>query len=45
MTDEIGSKTEIATNYKGFLLDLIIYISVLFLIREVYIPKIGFIAN
>ncbi|MFN4764564.1 lysostaphin resistance A-like protein [Gillisia sp. Q332] len=33
------------TSYKGFLIDLIIYISVMFLIREVYIPKIGFLAN
>lgn len=33
------------TNYKGFLLDLIIYISVMFLVREIYIPKVGFIAN
>ena len=33
------------TKYKGFLIDLIIYISVMFLIREVYIPKIGFLAN
>ena len=28
-----------------FLLDLLIYLTVMFLIREVYIPKIGFIAN
>ncbi|CAM1370964.1 CAAX protease self-immunity [Tenacibaculum sediminilitoris] len=33
------------SNYKGFLFDLIIYISVMFLIREIYIPKIGFLAN
>ncbi|MDC9723383.1 MAG: CPBP family intramembrane metalloprotease [Urechidicola sp.] len=33
------------TNYKGFLLDLIIYISVMFLVREIYIPKVGFIVN
>jgi hypothetical protein len=32
-------------NYKGFLIDLIIYISVMFLVREIYIPKVGFIAN
>ena len=31
--------------YKSFLLDLVIYISVMFLIREIYIPKVGFIAN
>lgn len=33
------------TNYKGFLFDLIIYISIMFLVREIYFPKIGFIAN
>jgi len=33
------------TNFKGFLVDLIIYISVMFLVREIYIPKVGFIAN
>ena len=32
-------------DYKGFLIDLIIYISVMFLVREIYIPKVGFIAN
>jgi len=32
-------------NYRGFLFDLIIYISVMFLVREIYIPKAGFIAN
>ncbi|MDG2194054.1 MAG: CPBP family intramembrane metalloprotease [Polaribacter sp.] len=32
-------------DYKGFLIDLILYVSVMFLIRELYIPKIGFIAN
>lgn len=32
-------------NYKGFLIDLIIYISIMFLVREIYIPKVGFIAN
>ena len=33
------------TNYQRFLFDLIIYISVMFLVREIYIPKVGFIAN
>lgn len=33
------------SNYKGFLFDLIIYISIMFLVRELYFPKIGFIAN
>ncbi|MCF6358040.1 MAG: hypothetical protein L3J54_09570 [Draconibacterium sp.] len=32
-------------NYKGFLIDLIIYISIMFLVREIYIPEVGFIAN
>ncbi|WP_445711729.1 CPBP family intramembrane glutamic endopeptidase [Flavobacterium sp.] len=32
-------------NHKGFLFDLIIYISVMFLIREVYFPSVGFIIN
>ena len=32
-------------NYKRFLIDLIIYISIMFLVREIYIPKVGFIAN
>ena len=45
MTENIKSKTELENNYKGFLIDLIIYISVMFLVREIYIPKIGFIAN
>lgn len=33
------------SNFTGFLLDLIIYLAVMFLIREVQIPKIGFLAN
>ena len=32
-------------NYKGFLFDLIIYISIMFLVREINIPKVGFIVN
>ena len=32
-------------NYRGFFLDLAIYISVMFLIREIYIPNVGFLAN
>ena len=32
-------------NHKGFLFDLIIYISVMFLIREIYFPSVGFIIN
>jgi len=47
MTENIKSKIEASgnTNYKGFLIDLIIYLSVMFLVRELYIPKVGFIAN
>ncbi|WP_298321196.1 CPBP family intramembrane glutamic endopeptidase [uncultured Aquimarina sp.] len=33
------------TNQKGFLFDLIIYISIMFLIREIYFPIVGFIVN
>ena len=32
-------------NKRGFLFDLIIYISVMFLIREMYFPSVGFIIN
>jgi hypothetical protein len=41
------SKTELKgkNNYKGFLFDLVIYISIMFLVREIYIPKVGFITN
>ena len=41
------SETQIsdAINHKGFLFDLIIYITVMFLIREVYFQKVGFITN
>ena len=45
MAEDIKSKTEIVTNYTGFLIDLVIYISVMFLIREIYFSKVGFIAN
>ncbi len=34
-----------STNHKGFLFDLIIYIAVMFLIREIYYPTLGFILN
>ena len=33
------------TNQRGFLFDLIIYISVMFLIREIYFSSVGFIVN
>lgn len=47
MIKNIKSKNEIldGTNYKGFLIDLAIYISVMFLVREIYISQFGFIAN
>ncbi|MCK5401016.1 MAG: CPBP family intramembrane metalloprotease [Flavobacteriaceae bacterium] len=47
MKNNINLEAEILKpiNYKGFFLDLIIYISVMFLVREIYIPKVGFIAN
>lgn len=33
------------SNYKGFLVDLLLYLAVMFLIREVYVPQVSFIAN
>ncbi len=45
MNLEIANSDIKPTNYKGFLFDLIIYISIMFLIREVNIPKLDFIAN
>jgi len=47
MIDNTKSKAELEekNNYKGFLIDLGIYISIMFLVREIYIPKVGFIAN
>lgn len=48
MTKSIDNKIDMitkTTNQKGFLFDLIIYISVMFLIREIYFPKVGFIVN
>ena len=45
MTENRISKIKTGSSYKGFLIDLIIYISVMFLVREIYIPKVGFIAN
>ena len=47
MIDNTKSKTELdgESNYKGFLFDLVIYISIMFLVREIYIPKVGFITN
>ncbi len=47
MTNNIDAENNVSgqLNHKGFLIDLIIYISVMFLVREIYIPKIGFLAN
>ena len=47
MIDNTKSKTELEgkNNYKGFLIDLVIYITIMFLVREIYIPIVGFIAN
>jgi len=47
MNDNIKSKTELlgTTNHKGFLFDLIIYIAVMFLIREVYFEEVHFLVN
>ncbi|ETN93964.1 CPBP family intramembrane glutamic endopeptidase [Zhouia amylolytica] len=45
MNHNITNSTERSNNTLGVLFDLIIYISVMFLIREVYLPKVGFIAN
>ena len=33
------------SSYQGLLIDLIIYISLMFAVRELYLPKIGFLAN
>lgn len=45
MTTETLTPSSKSTNFKGFLIDLIIYISVMFLVREIYISKMGFMAN
>ena len=33
------------TNYKGFLFDIVLYLAVMFLIREIYFSQLPFIAN
>ena len=33
------------SKYKGFLFDIILYLAVMFLIREIYFSKLPFIAN
>ena len=42
-----SDKTKVAgqISYRGFLFDLIIYIAVMFLIREIYFKQVGFIVN
>ena len=47
MTENSKPKTEwgAPANYKGLLVDLILYITVMFLVREVYVPKLDFIVN
>ncbi len=40
-TDKTASRTKTS----GFLIDIVIYLGVMFLIREIYVPKAGFIAN
>ncbi|QKX06142.1 CPBP family intramembrane metalloprotease [Aquimarina sp. TRL1] len=40
----INTETK-STDYKGFLFDLVVYISIMFLVREIYLPQVGFIAN
>lgn len=39
------SANEKTSNYRYFLFDLIIYLSVMFLIREIYFEKVSFIVN
>jgi hypothetical protein len=45
MNFDISASHSKHTNFKGFLFDLIIYISIIFLVRELTIPHIGFLAN
>lgn len=40
--DNLNSKT---TNHKGILFDLMIYVLVMFLVREVYFEEVGFLVN
>jgi len=44
-TKSINNLNPETTNHKGFLLDLMIYISVMFLVREVYFNEVGFLVN
>lgn len=45
MNTSLSNSSNTKKNYKGFLFDLIIYIAVMFLVREVYFTKLPFIAN
>jgi len=42
---QISNKITKPINHIGFLFDLIMYISIMFLIRELYLPSVGFIIN
>ncbi|QLG46600.1 CPBP family intramembrane glutamic endopeptidase [Costertonia aggregata] len=42
---QISNDLTKSIKHKGFLFDLIIYTSVMFLIREIYFPSVGFIIN
>jgi len=42
---ELKTGLERKNHHKIFLFDLLIYISIMFLVREIYIPKVGFITN
>lgn len=45
MTQHTQNSSSQSANTKGFLFDLVIYITVMFLIREVYLPKVSFLVN
>lgn len=40
-----AKSTSKQVNYKGFLIDILLYISVMFLVREIYFSQFPFIAN
>jgi hypothetical protein len=47
MTNNIEAKNSVSgqNDSRGFLADLVMYIVAMFLVREVYIPAVGFLAN
>ncbi len=47
MENNVNLKVKVLhpNNYKGFLMDLAIYLTVMFSIREIYFPDLGFIVN